>query len=64
MKAIDTIRASHKHYARVMLQECKARRHQRQFCQWLLNSAINATREALYMSPLYSRQPDLFGRLA
>jgi hypothetical protein len=33
-------------YARVMLREAVARRHQRQFAHWCLNSAIRATNEA------------------
>lgn len=35
------------HYARVMLREFRARRHQRRFAAFLLNAAIRATNEAL-----------------
>jgi len=34
------------HYARVMLTEAKARRHQGRFAAWLLSSAAKARQEA------------------
>lgn len=40
-------REANLHYARVMLLECRARRHQRRFAAFLLNCAINATRAAM-----------------
>lgn len=43
-------------HARVMIRECRARRSDRRFAAWLLNSAIRATSEALRLGG----QRDLF----
>jgi hypothetical protein len=50
------------YFARVMLRECRARRHQGTFAHWLLNSAINATRKALAANR--GAQLELFGGAA
>jgi hypothetical protein len=50
------------YFARVMLRECRARRHQGAFAHWLLNSAINATRKALAANR--GAQLELFGGAA
>lgn len=47
------------YFARVMLRECRARRHQGTFAHWLLNSAINATRKALAANK--GAQLEMFG---
>ena len=50
------------YFARVMLRECRARRHQGTFAHWLLNSAINATRKALAANK--GAQLEMFGGAA
>jgi len=50
------------YFARVLLRECRARRHQGAFAHWLPNSAISATRKALQSHA--SAQLDLFGGAA
>jgi hypothetical protein len=50
------------YFARVMLRECRARRHQGKFAHWLLNSAISATRKALAAKS--GAQLEMFGGAA